>query len=155
MTGSSGRCQVVRVIYYSCLMTHLKVHKSLCELCTATDSKGGLCKNQYIAKFIPNTSLVGINEEVILQLLREPIPHAVVVYHQKESDKEGSIILMDEHQSTLREAINRVFKSKSPLSGWTEHDCVIITLGILKCLVEVHDRGLVHGDLKPSNSLPS
>lgn len=105
-----------------------------------------------MAKFIPNMSLVGIREEVIVQLLREPIPHAVVVYHQKEHHTTGSLIVMDEHQSTLREII---IKSTYPHLKWNERDCVIIMLGILKCLIQVHDRGLVHGDLKPSNSMTS
>jgi serine/threonine protein kinase len=131
----------------------LKVHKSLCELCASAESEGRSCRNRYAVKFIPNMSLVGVNEGVVRQLLREPIAHAVVVYHQKEHDAEGSFIVMDEHQSTLRETINRIFKSMHPHLHWGERDCVIILLGILKCLIQVHDRGLVHGDLKPSNSM--
>lgn len=131
----------------------LKVHKSLCELCASAESGGRSCRNRYVVKFIPNRSLVGVNQGVIRQLLQEPIPHAVVVYHQKLHDADGSFIVMDEHQSTLRDTINRVFKSMQPHLDWNERDCVIILISILKCLIQVHDRGLVHGDLKPSNSM--
>ena len=53
---------------------------------------------------------------------------------------------MDCHQSTLRHLIKSAFRL-------TEHEWMIIMFGLFTRLVNAHEHGFVHGDLKPSNSM--
>lgn len=92
-------------------------------------------------------SSVAYNDLIVLNLRRYPRPDAAVQYHEVWNDPEGIVIRMDEHNGTLR----RWIKSYHLLS---EYDWFPIMLGIATRLANAHAAGLVHMDLKPSNSLP-
>lgn len=90
-------------------------------------------------------SSVRFDESVVMNLIRNPRPKAAVVYHDMWEDPEGTVILMEEHNGTLRQWIN-------PYHMLSDPDWVPIMLGITTCLAAAHAAGLIHGDLKPSNS---
>lgn len=92
------------------------------------------------------TWLIGINETLFTQLLLSPVPEVAVVYRQRWTDREGDILLMDAHQSTLR----HIIRSGIQL---TKFDWMVIMYGIFTRLVHAFEHGFVHGDLKPSNSI--
>ena len=51
---------------------------------------------------------------------------------------------MDAHQSTLKNVID----AKAELNNV---EWMVIMFGLFTCLAKIHERGFVHGDLKPSN----
>jgi serine/threonine protein kinase len=83
----------------------------------------------------------------VQNLLRYPRPDAAVIYHDVWDDIEGVVILMDEHDATLRKWIN-------PQNFLGDGDWFPIMLGIATRLANAHAMGHIHKDLKPSNSSP-
>ena len=134
----------------------LEVQKHDCQECaTAAPSRCDSCRKSLVAKFIPpkKKSSIGINQDMLARLLRDPVPDACVLYLHSFRDSEGHILVMEEHQLTLRHLIQRDFEAGcQPDSATAEHRWLIIMLGIFACLANAHEYGLVHGDLKPSNS---
>lgn len=55
---------------------------------------------------------------------------------------------MDSHQSTLRNVIKNL-----PAIQLSQHDWMVIMFGIFTRLVNAFEHGIVHGDLKPANSI--
>lgn len=92
-------------------------------------------------------SSVAYHELTVLNLVQYPRPDAAVRYHEVWMDPEGIVIRMDQHNGTIRRWIN----SYHTLS---QSDWIPIMLGIAARLANAHEAGLVHMDLKPSNSLP-
>ena len=126
----------------------LKVRKRLCEEChsEAVNPSCTSCCLPLVAKRIPlfATSLIQINEEVVSRLLEEGLSDASVVYSQRQTERDGDIIIMRRHETNLRHLIN----SQREL---TEQDWMVIILGLCIRLQNAVKYGLVHGDLKPSN----
>ena len=82
-----------------------------------------------------------------MNLVQNPRPEAAVVYHEVWRDLEGMVIRMDLHDGTLRRWI-------TPYHSLSEPDWIPIMLGIVTRLTAAHAAGLIHTDLKPSNSFP-
>ena len=91
------------------------------------------------------TSRIRIDEAVLDQLISSPAPEAAVVYRRRWKDEHGDIILMDVHQTTLKEVIKSGYQ-------FSEYEWMVIMSGVFNRLAAALDHGLVHGDLKPSNS---
>ena len=87
------------------------------------------------------------NEHVVRNLWRSPRPDAAVVYHEIWQDPDGVVIRMDQHDCTLRRWIK-------PHHLLSDPDWFPIMLGITNRLANAHEAGLVHMDLKPTNSSP-
>jgi Protein kinase domain len=92
-------------------------------------------------------SSVMINYNVVMNIVHNPISAsgAAVVYHAIWEDVDGIAILMDGHQRALRHWIRHNFQV-------TELEWLEIMLGIATRLAYAHSRGMIHMDLKPSNS---
>lgn len=89
-------------------------------------------------------SQVQVNMEVVDGIIARPRPDIAVVYRQRWDDPEGLVILMDEHQFSLRRWLteNQV---------WYQFDWIPIMAGIAIRLAHAHAVGACHMDLKPSN----
>ena len=131
-------------------LNNLKIRKRFCEDCKSAAGRPSCasCSMPLVAKRIPSfaASLIEINEDMISLLLQKGLSDTSVVYHQCEKDKDGHILIMDCHPTTLRHVIN---------SGreLTEHDWMVIMLAICTRLQNASAHGLHHGDLKPSNGM--
>lgn len=89
-------------------------------------------------------SQVKINLDVIDRIIHFPRPEIEVRYKDRWNDLEGLIVLMDEHQFSLRRWIteNQV---------WYQPDWLTVMAGIAIRLALAHAEGYIHKDLKPSN----
>ena len=129
-------------------LTFLKVRKGLCEEChsEAVNPSCTSCRLPLVAKRIPlfATSLIEINEDVVARLLEKGLTDAAVSYYERQTERDGDIFIMRRHETNLRHLIN----SRREL---TEHDWMVIILGLCIRLQNAAAYGLVHGDLKPSN----
>jgi len=91
------------------------------------------------------TSRIRIDEAVLDRLISSPAPEAAVVYRRRWKDEHGDIILMDVHQTTLKEVIKSGYQ-------FSDYEWMVIMSGVFNRLAAGLDHRLVHGDLKPSNS---
>jgi serine/threonine protein kinase len=88
-----------------------------------------------------------VDEPLVMNLVQNPRPEASVVYYEKWWDSEGTVIRMEEYNGTLRRWIK-------PHHSLSDPDWIPIMLGITTRLTAAHAAGLIHKDLKPSNSFP-
>jgi tRNA A-37 threonylcarbamoyl transferase component Bud32 len=72
------------------------------------------------------------------------VSDAAVAYHEIFRHSKGDILLMDAHQRTLKNVIDEGVELNN--LEW-----MVIMFGLFNCLAKIHERGFVHGDLKPSN----
>lgn len=100
-----------------------------------------------VAKVIPSSSAVQVDEAVVNQLLNHPRPDFAVGYKLSATfkDSSGSVIIMDRHDWTIRDLL---LNSKMPKESW-----LYAMAGIARCLSNAHASGFIHMDLKPSNGL--
>jgi hypothetical protein len=77
--------------------------------------------------------------------MQNPRPDIAVQYRAYWPDPEGEVIVMDEHEGTLRRWI-------TPSTPLYESDWFPIMSGIMIRLAAAHAIGALHTDLKPSNS---
>jgi serine/threonine protein kinase len=101
------------------------------------------------AKFIRpfHISSVRIDRGIITSLLAfDQTPDGIVAYKDAWLDEDSVVILMKEHQNTLRRWIGHNFHL-------TDEEWLAIIFGIVTGLAYFHNSGIPHKDLKPSNSL--
>jgi serine/threonine protein kinase len=82
---------------------------------------------------------------MVQHLIDHPQLEMGVDYRRWWPDIEGTVVLMDEYQATLRRWI-------IPGQPWFEQHWMIVMAGIAMRLAQAHSLNIVHGDLKPSNS---
>ena len=128
---------------------HREVRYSECKVCKGRRGNYPChsCLSPFAAKFVPprETSRIDVDEAVLEQLISSPAPEAAVVYRQHWKDEHGHIILMDVHQTTLQEIIKSGYQ-------FSEYEWMVIMSGVFNRLASALEHGLIHGDLKPSNS---
>lgn len=90
-------------------------------------------------------SSVRMDREMIRALLNSPALDGIVAYKEAWQDEDSVVILMKEHQHTLRRWIGHTLHL-------TDEEWLEIILGIVTGLENIHRYG-PHKDLKPSNSL--
>lgn len=101
--------------------------------------------NKAVKKFSKLSHL--IQEYMALKYLKE----CKYVVHEKGVDFENLELHMELYDGSLRKWLDEQRKTKEA----SDEDLLIILRDVLLGLIELHDRNLAHGDLKPGNILIS